>query len=210
MKKYHQNFALGIVGAFLLLVAAFAGGLYVGSNEASDQIPSSTATQIQQINTDQVPNTDTDTKLYKNEQRHFSVRYPADLEVQEGLNGVVFGYQGEPWFSGYSVQTEEVPFTSTVEWLDAQTKGNFSSEGYELILWLDHNQQTAIVAEYVEYDRRPDGTYVHGRYFYAVRIDNGILYKFHVGGAVQFEERGVPRISSDSLEFVHSFKPYIE
>lgn len=181
-----------------MIVASFLGGvLYADS--IHDPAPASMEEQTG------------DTKLYTNEQWHFSVRYPAMMdEITENPNSIVFGMKGDSWLSGYVVNTKEAPFDSTKEWLDAQPKGDFSSEGYELILWLDHQQQTAVVAEYVEYDRRPDGTYVHGRYFYAVRIDNGILYKFHVGGAVQFEERGVPQISSDSLEFVHSFKPYIE
>jgi hypothetical protein len=207
MKKYYLYVALAIVGTLLLLITAFVGGAYVGSNNASHIASPPATTQIQQTTNDQTP--ETDTTLYTNDAWNFSIQYPSDLEVQEGSNGTVFGHEGDPWIAGYSVGTKNVPFNSTEEWLAAQTKGNFSSEGYELLLWLDSNEKTAIVAEYVEYDRKPDGSYVHGRYFYAVRVDNGILYRFLVSG-VQFEERGAPQISLDHLKFVESFRPYVE
>lgn len=183
------------IAGIILLAASFIGGMRYADSRT--QIPTPIEAPSEK------------TRLYTNEQWNFSVRYPAELSVSEEPNSVSFGYEDEPWFSGYNVQTEETPFDSTEEWLEAQPKGNFSSEGYELILWLDSSQKTAIVAEYVEYDRRSDGTYIHGRYFYAVRIDNGILYKFPIS-FVQFEEQGVPEISQDSLNFVRSFKPYID
>lgn len=199
MKKYYQNLALGIAGALLLLITAFVGGAYIASNKTSKGAFPSPSLEVQQD----------DTKPYTNERWNFSVRYPADLQIKEEANLIAFGFPGEP-FTNYNIQVQETPFTSTEEWLNAQPKGGFTSEGYEPVLWLDFSQKTAIVAEYVEYDRKPNGSYVHGRYFYAVRVDNGILYKFHVGGAVQFEEQGTPRINLDALNFVHSFKPYVE
>jgi hypothetical protein len=180
-----------------LLIAAFAGGMYFCSvsdqESASPPVPAETQNE--------------ETKLYTNERLGFSIEYPAYLdEVQENPNSISFRIKDDGGLSGFGILTEEVSFKTTEEWLEAQPKGSFSSDGYELFFWMDHSfRKVVFVFKYVVYDREMDGQPIYGRYLYAVRVENGILYKFPLT-FVLFPESAV-QIDSSVLHFVLSFKP---
>jgi hypothetical protein len=167
MKK--EEAVLSIAGILFLLIAAFAGGMYFCSvsdqESASPPVPAETQ--------------EAETKLYTNERLRFSIEYSPELnDIQEIGNKVVFHIKGENR-SGFGVLTERVPFNTTEEWLDAQPRGSLTSLGIEENLWLDRYAGgigTALISQYVVVDYDGDGP-IYGKGLYAVRVNNGILYK---------------------------------
>ena len=156
----------------------------------------------------------TATKLYTNDQWQFSLLYPAELDdIQEGSDSVAFGMKNDSGLSGYAIRVEPTSFGSTEAWLAAQPKGSTSSEGYELVSWLtlpSSSMRTAIVAEYVVYDRDQNRQPLYRKGLYAVHVEHGRMYLFPFGSSVQFDTDEVPEVSALPLNFLLSFKPYVE
>jgi hypothetical protein len=199
--KNNSHLVLCYILVFFLIVFVAIAGVYYGKS-----LNKSSAQNQQPLISNQEDDGQT-IKDYTNDKLNFSLKYKSYLNlILEESDRVVFHTKDDD-MTGFGVVMEKVPYSSTKDWLAAQPKGSAKGPGFEGVLWINHfgdeGNGTLLVDEYVQTDS-DNGKPIYGKYFYGVRVKDGVLYK--ILSKNEFPASAISSSDSEMMDVYSSFQ----